>query len=90
GLYGKWVTPASVWACFISGVGITVVNLLNPFINNPINAGAIAMVVGLVVVPLVSAVTPKLDRSGVDATFSCYDEEVTVPSRIALPTNGSH
>jgi len=87
GLYGKWVTRSAVWASFICGVGITVVNLLHPFINNPINAGAIAMVAGLAVVPLVSALTPKMDRAGVDAAFSCYDETAMVPSRVALPDN---
>lgn len=85
GLYGKWVTRSAVWASFICGVGITVVNLLHPFINNPINAGAIAMLTGLVVVPVVSRITPKLDSAAVDAVFSCYDEEVMVPARIALP-----
>ena len=44
GLYWRGVTTASVWACFIWGVGLTVVNMLigNPI--NPINCGAIAMV----------------------------------------------
>ena len=44
GLYWKGVTKASVWASFAVGVGITVVNMLVPFIASPINAGAIAMV----------------------------------------------
>ena len=45
GLYSKKVTTASVWACFIWGVGITVVNMFlgNPI--NPINCGAIAMLI---------------------------------------------
>ena len=82
GLYGKWVTGASVWACFASGVGITVVNLFFPFMSNPINAGALAMVAGLAVVPVVSLVTPKPARAFVNSIFSCYDQEVSIPGRV--------
>ena len=60
GLYWRGITRHAVWACFIWGVGITVVNMLigNPI--NPINCGAIAMVGGFPVVWLVSLLTPKL------------------------------
>lgn len=78
GLYSKKVTKASVWASFIVGVGITVLNMFIKFIASPINAGAIAMLAGLLVVPLVSAVTPKLKKEFVDDIFTCYDETVTV------------
>ena len=87
GLYGKWVTNASVWACFASGVGITLVNLFFPFMNNPINAGAFAMVAGLAVVPLVSLLTPKPDREAVDGIFTCYDQVVSIPGRVAPETD---
>ncbi len=72
GLYWRGVTTASVWACFIWGVGITVVNMLmgNPI--NPINCGAIAMVGGFPVVWLVSLLSPKMDRNTVDNIFKCY------------------
>ena len=72
GLYWRGVTTASVWACFVWGVGITVVNMLagNPI--NPINCGAIAMVGGFPVVLIVSLLTPKMDRSKVDKIFECY------------------
>ncbi|MBE6248203.1 MAG: sodium:solute symporter [Prevotella sp.] len=72
GLYWRGVTTASVWACFIWGVGITVVNMLigNPI--NPINCGAIAMVGGFPVVWIVSLLTPKMQRSEVDKIFKCY------------------
>ena len=73
GLYWRGVTTASVWACFIWGVGITVVNMLigNPI--NPINCGAIAMVGGFPVVWIVSLLTPKMQRSEVDKIFKCYN-----------------
>ena len=69
GLYWRGVTTASVWACFVWGVGLTVVNMLlgNPM--NPINCGAIAMVGGFVVVWLTSLFTPKLKREDVDRMF---------------------
>ena len=72
GLYWRGVTTASVWACFVWGVGITVVNMLigNPI--NPINCGAIAMVGGFPVVWLTSLVTRKMNRQTVDSIFECY------------------
>jgi Na+(H+)/acetate symporter ActP len=48
-----------IWG-FVFGVG---------FIASPINAGAIAMVAGFVIVPLVSLVTPKPDKVEVDKMF---------------------
>jgi SSS family solute:Na+ symporter len=73
GLYWKGVTTASVWACFIWGVGITVLNMLlgNPF--SPINCGAIAMTGGFLVVFLVSMLTKKLDRNLVENIWKCYE-----------------
>lgn len=72
GLYSKRITTASVWACFIWGVGLTVTNMLlgNPI--NPINCGAIAMVGGFPVVLLVSLFTKKLPAADVDRMFDCY------------------
>ena len=73
GLYWRGVTTASVWACFIWGVGITVVNMLlgNPI--NPINCGAIAMVGGFPVVWLVSLLSPKMNEDEVTKIFECYE-----------------
>ena len=72
GLYWRGVTTVSVWACFIWGVGITVVNMLlgNPI--NPINCGAIAMVGGFPVVWIVSLLTKKMPQQIVDTIFGCY------------------
>jgi len=72
GLYWKGVTATSVWACFVWGVGITVVNMLmgNPI--SPINCGAIAMLGGFIVVWLVSLFTTKLSKTYVDRIFECY------------------
>ena len=76
GLYWKGVTRASVWACFIWGVGLTVVNMMlgNAFLN-PIDCGAVAMVGGFVVVFLVSLVSKKMDQDTVKSIFTCYKKD---------------
>ncbi len=84
GLYWKGVTKAAVWASFICGVGITVSNMFFHFIASPINAGAIAMVAGLIVVPVVSLITPKLSKDKVNEIFECYEEKVTVEQKLVL------
>lgn len=84
GLYCKGVTKAAVWASFISGVGITVANMFFKFIASPINAGAVAMVAGLVIVPVVSVITPKMKMSKVDQIFICLDEKVLVRKRRSI------
>lgn len=85
GLYWKGVTKAAVWASFICGVGITVSNMFLKYIASPINAGAIAMIAGLIIVPIVSLLSPKLDKKEVDDIFSCMDEKVMVEKKMALP-----
>ena len=73
GLYWRGVTPAAVWASYVWGVGLIVVNMLSDnAIANPINCGAIAMVGGFPVVWLVSLLTPKMKREKVDGIFECY------------------
>ncbi len=69
GLYWKGVTRTAVWASFVVGVGITVSNMFLNYFSSPINAGAAAMIAGLVVVPVVSWVTPKLQKNVIDQCF---------------------
>lgn len=88
GLYLKRTTKAAVWVSFISGCGIMILNLLCPsvfpvFFKSPINAGVLAMVVGLVLVPIVSYITPK-PKNNVDEIFTCYDRKITVRASRAL------
>lgn len=85
GLYWKRVTKAAVWASFIAGVGITVSNMFINYIASPINAGALAMIAGLIVVPAVSVITKKPDEAIVDGIFNCLDEKVMVEQKMALP-----
>lgn len=84
GLYWKGVTRAAVWASFICGVGITVSNMFIGYIASPINAGAVAMVVGLIVVPVVSFITPRMQKSKIDAMFACFEGTVTVSKKRSL------
>lgn len=84
GLYFKKITKAAVWASFASGIGITVSNMFLHYIESPINAGAIAMVAGLIIVPLVSLVTPKMDDAKVEKLFICYEEKVYVEQKLVL------
>ena len=60
GLYSSRVSRAAVWASFILGVGLTTANMFIGFIASPVNCGAIAMLLSLVIVPLVSAFTPAV------------------------------
>lgn len=83
GLYWKRTTAASVWTAFIFGSGFMVCNLLlrsyfPSILQSPINAGAFAMVAGLILVPVVSLFTPKLEASFINASFSCYDKTTQV------------
>ncbi len=84
GLYWKGVTKLSVWACFLSGVGITVSNMFFNYLSSPIVAGALAMVAGLVVVPAVSLITPKMKKDVVEEAFAGYNKVVSVPKKMYL------
>ncbi len=87
GLYWKGVTKASVWASFAAGIGITVSNMFLHYIASPINAGAVAMVAGLVIVPVVSFITPKMQKEKMDKLFDCYEEKVTITKKRSLEAN---
>ena len=83
GLYWKKATRASVWCSFIFSTVVMLANIvakpLFPVIlQSPINAGAFCMIAGLIIVPVVSLITPKMDKAYVDQVFSCYDRTVTV------------
>ncbi len=75
GLYWKGVTKAAVWASFFTGVGITISNLFIGYIDSPINAGAVAMIAGLIVIPVVSLVTPKQEKEKIDKIFVCFEKK---------------
>lgn len=84
GLFWKGTTKLAVWVNFIFAVGLTVSNIYLKFIASPINCGAIAMVGGLIIVPVVSLITPKLKKEDVEHVFACYEEEVQVTKKTSL------
>ncbi len=89
GLYSKRVTKPAVWASFIFGTGIMILNMLCPkifpsFLASPINCGAFAMVASMIIVPFVSAFTKVSDKERVDEIFTCYDEKVCVKVKTSL------
>ena len=53
-------------------------------LQSPINCGVIAMLAALVLVPLVSWISPKLKKEDADAMFSCYNTEVVVSAKESL------
>ena len=91
-LYGLYWKKATKLACWVSFLFSTIVMLANMMarssfpvmLQSPINAGAFCMIAGLILVPIVSLVTPKPDKQLVEETFACYDEKVLVPQSSAL------
>ena len=87
GLYWKGTSRIACWinilfSCVFSNLGVLSVNL--GLLQSPINAGAFCMLLGLVLVPLISLITPKPDRAIVDNAFACYDKKVPVRQTNAL------
>lgn len=90
GLFYKKTTKISVWASFVTGVGLTVAHMLLfgfgwfPALTkaaaslplnlaSPINAGAIVMIISIIIVPVVSAFTKKPDEKEIEEIFTCYN-----------------
>lgn len=89
GLYWKGTTRVACWSTFIFGTGLMVCNMLfresfPVFLQSPINAGAFAMVVGMILVPVVSLLTPKPDKQMVEDAFACYEKKVEAPQKYDL------
>ncbi|MBR2109123.1 MAG: sodium/solute symporter [Ruminococcus sp.] len=89
GLYWKKTTKAACWVSFIFGAGIMILNLLfrdmfPEILQSPINCGSIAMIAGLIIVPLVSLITPKPDKKLVDESFACYEKKVPAAQKNSL------
>ena len=89
GLYMKRTSVIAVWVSFIFGAGIMIVNLFArpifpAWLQSPINCGAFAMLAGLVIVPVVSFLTPKPKSDIIDFAFSGYDQKVVVSAKESL------
>ncbi|MDR2745398.1 MAG: sodium:solute symporter [Desulfovibrio sp.] len=89
GLYWRGTTPASVWTCFLFSTLLMTANIFfrddfPVLLRSPINAGAFAMLAGLILVPLVSLFTRASETRMLDEIFSCYEKPVTVRSQESL------
>ena len=93
GLYSKKITKAACYVNFAWGSLLMVITTVfktqlgladSWFWSSPINTGVLAMVGGLVIVPLVSLITRKPDEAEVEEIFSCYNKTVKVPVTEAL------
>ena len=92
GLYSKKTSKASVAVCFVWGVALETVQflismgafsvadipVLSFVFKNSIYSGVIAMVGGLIIVPIVSALTQKSVPANVESKFDCYSRSQTV------------
>ncbi|MBQ3903945.1 MAG: sodium/solute symporter [Eubacterium sp.] len=88
-LYWKKTTKAACYVSFAFGSLLMIANMLfrahfPAILQSPINCGSVAMLAGLVIVPLVSLVTPKPDTQLVEETFACYNRKQIVTAKESL------
>ena len=98
-LYSKKVTKASAAVCFVWGCGIAIFQMVvtlaklpvadfGPFFGyifkSSINSGVVAMVGGLVIVPIVSLFTKKPDEKVIAEAFHSYDKTIVVKAKDSL------
>jgi SSS family solute:Na+ symporter len=79
GLYWKRTSNAAVWCCFVFSTLFMPANILfrdafPAILKSPINAGAFAMLFGLVIVPVVSVFSKTRDAKSVESCFACYEQ----------------
>ena len=96
GLYSRKITRAAVWTSFAAGVGIELFQLiysltpmqfsnkvLSYIFASSVRSGAVTMILGLILVPVVSLFTPKI-REDVDSAFAGFDKKVEVAAKRSL------
>ncbi len=86
GLYWKRTTKLACYVSFGFGVIVMILNMLvrgafPAFMQSPVNCGAVVMIAGLIIVPVVSLLSPKPDANTVDDMFTCYDAEISAPAK---------
>ena len=99
GLYSKKISKASVYVCYVWGCGLAIAQMiislgqvdvsgwgtvLSYIFKSSINSGVVAMVGGLIIVPIVSLFTKKPSEEKLNELFACYDEKVLVKQKDAL------
>jgi len=75
GLFWKRANKTALWASIIMSLTVNVANLIMGITAAPI-AGAVAILLSLLIVPAVSLVSPRQDPAFVDSIFSCYGEKI--------------
>jgi Na+/pantothenate symporter len=83
GLYWKRASKISVWCCFLFSTSLMTLNIFfrssfPALLQSPINAGAFAMLSGLILVPVISMLSNAPEKTTVENCFSCYEEEIHV------------
>ena len=86
GLYWKRTTRAACWVSFGFSVVVMIANMFArsafpTIIQSPVNCGAFVMLVSLVLIPVVSLLTPAPKQDAVDGMFTCYDVESVAPAK---------
>lgn len=99
GLYWKGVTKASCYVSFVWGTCLMIIQMyislagvdvtaMGPVLGylfaSSVRSGVIAMVGGLIIVPVVSLFTAKQDAAQIDSYFECYERKVMVSQKDAL------
>ena len=99
GLYWKGVTKAATVVCFVWGCAVAVLQLIvslcgidvtgwgtvfGYIFKSSINSGVVAMVGGLIIVPVISLITKKQSKEEIDNMFQCYEAMVEVPVKESL------
>ena len=97
GLYWKKTTRGAVWASFGFGIAVTIVQLLVSFgvisfsgtvlsyiFASSIRSGVVAMVGGLILVPIVSRITPQMKKEEIEEKFAGYEKKVLVSVKETL------
>lgn len=95
-LYSKKVTKIATAVCFVWGCGIAIFQMfislggvdvsgwgpvLGFIFKSSINSGVVAMVGGLIIVPIISLFTAKPDATQVDAAFAAYERTTLVSQK---------
>ena len=86
GLYSKRTSKAAVWTCFILGpCGMVLTTIfrtsLPTSLQSPIVCGALVMVAGLIIVPIISLFNRKKPTQSVEDAFAAYDKPVAATSK---------
>ena len=96
GLYMKRVPKLAVWVNFVVGIGISMASFVcnmagvsfeSPvlrYFQSPINAGMLAMILGLIITPLIALTAPAKDKDRVEKIFECYKKTHTVSSKHSI------